>query len=385
MGKKYLDVKKNSLEDSILGVWKTAAEEADIKIDGRTRGYRTHRERLETRRAKREEKKTTAKEAVETESYEMGTDEYREYLERLTPGEVREEIAKLDSLIEELEEGILGNIAKAAGKSIAKGAKGVAKKAVGAVKKKVGGSMVGKAYGKVKSGVKKAKAIGKKIKTAAKTGKAYGDEYSPMLKRLEAVEFKLNEYCQALEEEMASEYDSTIKEGTKEEYEKFFNAAMKKFKIDSPADLKSDEEKKKFFDYVDKNYKGEKDEELIQLAKEFKVSSMREALAKVWGLNEKSAKFLEVEFKDSTTAEKAYSYINNKFAAGWDFDDFNQEGSSIQFENMKDADSLMKELKRKFKFKVYEREEKDENRGKTLTGKRAAAVEVDPKADLEKK
>jgi hypothetical protein len=51
---------------------------------------------------------------------------------------------------------------------------------------------------------------------------------------------------------------------------------------------------------------------------------------------------------------------------------------------MKDADSLMKELKRKFKFKVYEREEKDENRGKTLTGKRAAAVEVDPKADLDK-
>ena len=385
MGKKYLDVKKNSLEDSILGVWKTAAEEADIKIDGRTRGYRTHRERLETRRAKREEKKTTAKEAVETESYEMGTDEYREYLERLTPGEVREEIAKLDSLIEELEEGILGNIAKAAGKSIAKGAKGVAKKAYGAVKKKVGGSVVGKAYGKVKSGVKKAKAIGKKIKTAAKTGKAYGDEYSPMLKRLEAVEFKLNEYCQVLEEEMASEYDSTINEGSKEEYEKFFNAAMKKFKINSPSDLKSDEEKKKFFDYIDKNYT--KEEEKIQLAREFKVSSMREALAKVWGLNEKSAKYLELEFKDSTTAANAYSYINNKIEPGGrqPWDDFNQEGSSIQFENMKDADSLMKELKRKFKFKVYEREEKDENRGKTLTGKRAAAVEIDPEPDLEKK
>jgi hypothetical protein len=122
-------------------------------------------------------------------------------VERLTPGEVREEIAKLDSLIEELEEGILGNIVKAAGRSIAKGVKGVAKKAVGAVT----GTMVGRAYGKVKSGVKKAKAIGSKIKTAAKTGKAYGDEYSPMLKRLEAVEFKLNEYCQALEEEMAKE------------------------------------------------------------------------------------------------------------------------------------------------------------------------------------
>jgi len=45
-----------------------------------------------------------------------------------------------------------------------------------------------------------------------------------------------------------------------EDYEEFFKAALKKFGVDSPADFKSDEEKKKFFDYVDKNYKGEKDE-----------------------------------------------------------------------------------------------------------------------------
>ena len=46
----------------------------------------------------------------------------------------------------------------------------------------------------------------------------------------------------------------------KEAYEKFFQAALKKFKVDSPADFKSDEEKKKFFNYVDKNYKGENEE-----------------------------------------------------------------------------------------------------------------------------
>jgi hypothetical protein len=49
----------------------------------------------------------------------------------------------------------------------------------------------------------------------------------------------------------------TMDEGSKEEYEKFFKAALKKFGVDSPADFKSDEEKKKFFDYIDKNYKGE--------------------------------------------------------------------------------------------------------------------------------
>jgi hypothetical protein len=211
MGKKYLDIKKGSLEESILDIWQIAAEEVGTKMDGRTKGYKSHRSKLESRKVKREEKKKLfAKEA-----YEIGTDEYREYLERLTPGE-------------------------------------------------------------------------------------------------------------------------TIKEGTKEEYQKFFNAAMKKFKIDSPADLKSDEEKKKFFDYVDKNYTGEKDEELTQLAREFKISSMREAMAKVWGFSE---------------------------------------------------GELPPALKKAIDDKKKGKEEKDEDKevigNKTLTGKKAAVVEIDPEPDLE--
>jgi hypothetical protein len=39
------------------------------------------------------------------------------------------------------------------------------------------------------------------------------------------------------------------------EYQEFFKAAMKKFNISSPADLKDPAKKKEFFDYVDKNYK----------------------------------------------------------------------------------------------------------------------------------
>ena len=46
------------------------------------------------------------------------------------------------------------------------------------------------------------------------------------------------------------------------DYEKFFKAALKKFGVNSPADFKSDEDKKKFFDYIDKNYKGEKEEQV---------------------------------------------------------------------------------------------------------------------------
>ena len=50
-----------------------------------------------------------------------------------------------------------------------------------------------------------------------------------------------------------------IKE-SKDEYEKFFNSALKKFGVDSPADFKDDAKKKEFFNYVDKNYKAKEEE-----------------------------------------------------------------------------------------------------------------------------
>ena len=57
-----------------------------------------------------------------------------------------------------------------------------------------------------------------------------------------------------------------IKE-SKVEYEKFVNSALKKFKIDSPADLKTDAKKKEFFNYVDKNYKGKEEETNLEEGK----------------------------------------------------------------------------------------------------------------------
>jgi len=43
------------------------------------------------------------------------------------------------------------------------------------------------------------------------------------------------------------------------EYQKVFKAAMKKFDVKSPADFKDEEKKKEFFNYIDKNYKAEKE------------------------------------------------------------------------------------------------------------------------------
>ena len=53
------------------------------------------------------------------------------------------------------------------------------------------------------------------------------------------------------------EINERIDDQLKEEdsaYQEFFRKALKKFGVKSPADLKSDEDKKKFFDYVDQNY-----------------------------------------------------------------------------------------------------------------------------------
>ena len=193
MGKKYLDTKEGSLEQSVLGVWQTAIEEGDARMDGRTKGYKEHRAKLEAARVRRENKKNLNKEEVK------------------------------------------------------------------------------------------------------------------------------------------------VDEGDKEEYTKFFNAALKKFGVDSPADFKSDEEKKKFFNYVDKNYKGDHEEEVQKLHKELfgevkesyeigtdeyrkhtedvtpgedgewtklinqKSQSMREALAKVWGVSEGKSPFKKEEKKEDKT------------------------------------------------------------------------------------
>lgn len=58
-------------------------------------------------------------------------------------------------------------------------------------------------------------------------------------------------------------FKSFITEGSAAEYKKFFDKKLAKFKVKSPAEL-SDDEKKKFFNEIEKEWKGEKDEELVK-------------------------------------------------------------------------------------------------------------------------
>tara|TARA_Y100001972_G_C7476938_1_gene242580 strand:- start:361 stop:561 length:201 start_codon:yes stop_codon:yes gene_type:complete len=50
-----------------------------------------------------------------------------------------------------------------------------------------------------------------------------------------------------------------VYEEEKTAYQKFFDGALKKFGVSSPADFKDEEKKKEFFDYVDANYKAKKE------------------------------------------------------------------------------------------------------------------------------
>ena len=147
-----------------------------------------------------------------------------------------------------------------------------------------------------------------------------------------------------------------IKEGS-DEYEKFFKSALKKFKVDSPADFKTDDKKKEFFNYVDKNYKGKEEEsdleetttknvdetlDKIREANIQKGKSMRSILADIWKMNEGKSPFEKDEGFASDAQRKA------AFASGY------------------------KEKGKKGK------KEEDEKSSKTMTGKKATKVEIEP-------
>ena len=63
-----------------------------------------------------------------------------------------------------------------------------------------------------------------------------------------------------------------LKEET--EYQKFFTKALKKYGKKSPAEM-SDDEKKEFFDYVDRNWKGAHEESVEEAAENWKGRALR--------------------------------------------------------------------------------------------------------------
>ena len=196
----------------------------------------------------------------------------------------------------------------------------------------------------------------------------------------------------AIEEKDARKEEVKLEEGSKEEYQKFFNAAMKKFGIDSPADLKSDEEKKKFFDYVDKNYKGEKDEEVQKLRKELfgleegkmsdidqmmKDGKSAEEIAKTLKLDVKAVKKVMGESYEIGTDE--YRKHTEDVTPGENGEWAKHVGEKSQ--SMREALAKVwgvNEGKSPFKKEEKKSLTKEVKDGKTMTGKKIASVDINP-------
>ena len=77
---------------------------------------------------------------------------------------------------------------------------------------------------------------------------------------------KFREWLREAENKKSKEI---IKEET--EYQKFFSKKLEKFGVKSPAEL-SDEDKKKFFDEIDAEWEGEKEEKELDEAKKLIVN-----------------------------------------------------------------------------------------------------------------
>ena len=102
--------------------------------------------------------------------------------------------------------------------------------------------------------IKLTKSLGLKVKTKGDETTVTGND-GKINKMLKTMGMEKDEDGYAVLE--------SIQEGSKEEYQKFFDKKLKKYKVSSPAEL-SDEEKKKFFNEIDKEWTGEKDEEIVK-------------------------------------------------------------------------------------------------------------------------
>ena len=110
------------------------------------------------------------------------------------------------------------------------------------------------------------KELGVAVYTAA-NGSSWGKKLFPQGAKTIIVEEKEMSWKEIIESKIDTKMSAALQkkqevvsERTVEEenaYQEFFQKALKKFGVESPAELKDDAEKKKFFDYVDANWKGD--------------------------------------------------------------------------------------------------------------------------------
>ena len=137
------------------------------------------------------------------------------------------------------------------------------------------------------------------VKKAVKIAADMGGDMTGAVKVIEKLKKGLSKDS-AVADALQDANEETIREGTKEEYQKFFKAALKKFGAKSPAEM-DDEKKKKFFDYIEKNWT--KDEMKEFEMKEFSEGELPPALKKAIAAKKAKSKGKEDEDEDEEVSE----------------------------------------------------------------------------------
>ena len=83
---------------------------------------------------------------------------------------------------------------------------------------------------------------------------------------------KVREILRYANESFNNKWYNAMSEDEKTDYQKFFSSALKKFGVNSPADL-DDGKKKEFFNYVDKNYKAVDEQQFDEKAGKYSMYS----------------------------------------------------------------------------------------------------------------
>jgi hypothetical protein len=180
-------------------------------------------------------------------------------------------------------------------------------------------------------------------------------------------------------------FDAKLDEMVQEndEYEKFFNAALKKFGVKSPAELKTTEKKKEFFNYVDKNYKAKNEE--LDKDDEKTVQKVIDKLKKASKAHADQSKSLEKDLQDNvdktldkireSNVEKSKS-MRSILADIWKVN----EGKN-PFEK---DEGFASDAQRRaafasgYKEKGKKKKEEVEKSNKTMTDKKPTKVEIEP-------
>jgi len=206
--------------------------------------------------------------------------------------------------------------------------------------------------------------------------------------------------------------------GDKDKYKEFFQSALKKFGVDSPADFKDDAKKKEFFNYVDKNYKGDHEESVdleeedVKIIMDKDVSNrdfqklMKKFKLKVKETGEYNQGYAEVEISGDKRDMEKMMKVTGDSLSNYKFNSRTKtyESNNLEAKTTKDVDETLDRIREanvekgrtmrniladiwnmgegKNVFakdeKVKKEEDEDKKSSKTATGQKPTKVEIEP-------